>query len=175
MNFPSLVLPNVLTTMGPYSIGRVMNHNRGTAGSGAWPAANRALYIPMWIPVPCVATALLWPTGGTSSNNIDMGLYDYEGVKLVSIGSTAMNGTINDVQILDITDTPLSAGWVYVAGAADNTAVTILRHTLPVTTLIRAYGMVQQATAFALPATMTAAAVASQFIPVFGVRIGRAL
>jgi hypothetical protein len=52
--------------------------------------------------------------GATASGNMDVGIYDYAGTRLVSSGSTAQSGT-SAFQDFDITDTLLGPGIFYLA------------------------------------------------------------
>ena len=101
--------------------------------------------------------------GSTASGNIDVGIYDLGGAKLVSIGSTAQAGT-SAYQVFDITDTTLYPGQYYMAVAMDGTTGTLVRWS-PGAQECRNLAMQQMASAFPLPATATFASVASSYIP----------
>ena len=90
-----------------------------SAASATYVAANRAHYIPFVVSEPITVVQLFAYNGATASGNIDMGIYDAKGTKLVSIGSTAQAGT-NALQTFDITDTVLGSGRFYLAVAMDN-------------------------------------------------------
>lgn len=135
--------------------------------SAAWPAANRAIFLPFAVAVPSTAVQLYCLNGATASGNVDMGIYDPSGTRLVSIGSTAQSGT-NVLQLFDITDTVLGPGAFYLGIALDGTTGTMFRANIgPGST--RAFGVVQMASAFALPAAATYAAAASGYIPFCGI------
>ncbi len=142
------------------------NNNLRNATSGAWPAANRALYIPFIVTMPIIVTQLWCYNGATASGNVDMGLYDRAGTRLVSIGSTAQSGT-NVLQAFDITDTTLWPGRFYIGVAMDNTTGTMFR-IAGTARLWQAQGVAQQATAFVLPASMSPSAPASNYCPIVG-------
>jgi hypothetical protein len=134
--------------------------------SGAWPSANRAYYIPFGLTKSITAKLMFVYNGATASGNFDIGIYDQAGRRLVSSGSTAQAGT-NALQTVDITDTWIGPGLFYLALALDNTTGTVQRTSASLARQ-RLTGCFQQATAFALPATATFAAVATANIPVFG-------
>jgi hypothetical protein len=138
----------------------------GAPASSAWPAASRALFCSfrLWTPITAVKMFVL--NGATVSGNIDVGIYDEAGTRLVSSGSTAHAGT-SVIQVLDITDTQLGIGLFYMALALDGTTATVYRKSINVA-LQRATRWYQMAAAFPLPATATFAAPASNYVPLFG-------
>jgi len=153
------------------SIGGKFFNQGGTsfiaAASLAYPAANDALFVPFYLPKPIVIVTLFAHNGATVSGNIDMGIYDVAGVRLVSIGSTAQAGA-NGVQFFNITDTHVGPGHFYLAVAMNNTTGTLFRGTAGSTIRIQPMGMAKQATAFALPATATFATVTADYVPLMG-------
>ncbi len=107
--------------------------------------------------------------GGTASGNVDVGIYDAFGNKMVTMGTTAQAGT-SALQTFDITDTTLNPGNYYMACAMDGTTGTALRYTLGSLQVVRATGVLSQSTAFALPTTTaTFAAAQDNYIPLMGV------
>lgn len=153
----------VMAGIGDHLIGNAA----GAPISRAWPAANRALYIPFIVGVTFVAVQMFVVNGATVSGNIDVGIYDGSGNRLVSKGSTAQAG-VSSQQAFDITDTVLLPGRYYMGVAMDNATGTLIAWG-PVAGLAGSMGCLQQATAFALPATATFAAMASAFIPGVGI------
>lgn len=121
--------------------------------SVTWVTANMAVFVPFALEVPITAKQMFLLNGATASGNVDVGIYTADGIRLVSIGSTAQAG-INDLQAFNITDTILGPGRYYFAVAMDGTAGTILGASASAT-LARAMGYQQMATAFPLPATAT--------------------
>lgn len=142
------------------------------SGTGAWPAANRALYVPFTVPETYNAQKM-FVYNGTHSGNADIGIYDESWNRLVSTGSTASSGD-GALQEFDITDTLLYRGRYYFGLAFDNGTVTIRRVTTGAAALCSAWGMAQQATAFALPSTAIPAIISSDYIPLVGIA-GRTL
>jgi hypothetical protein len=90
-------------------------------GTGTFDVANRAYYYPIWLAHPIVVTKLWWQNGTTIAGNVDCGLYTDNGVRLVSTGSTAQTGSLA-IQSVDIADTPIPGGLVYLAFVASTTA-----------------------------------------------------
>lgn len=126
--------------------------------TSALPAANEALFLPVLVTFPLTVYGLGWGNGATVTGNTDCGIYDSEGARLVSLGSTAQSGT-SVIQTTSITALTLNPGRYYLALAADNnTALYRCNQTLAVSTVQRASGVAQQTSAFPLPATATFAA-----------------
>ncbi len=136
------------------------------ASSAAWPAANRAVYVPFQVVSPLVVTQLFHWNGSAVSGNIDIGIYSVDGRRIVSSGSTAQAGT-SVLQLFDVTDTVLPAGSYYFALAIDNTTGTTTRTSITVT-VARTLGFFQENSAFPLPATATFALANSTVVPVMG-------
>ena len=138
--------------------------------STAWPTANRAIYVPFTLRAPLTVVKLFSGNGSALSGNIDMGIYNAAGTRLVSKGSTAHAGA--SLQSFDITDTLLIAGQYYMAVALDNATGALCRWTAtsPVSADV-AWGVATEASAFPLPATATFAsmtALAAVYIPLIG-------
>ena len=128
-----------------------------------WPTANLAFYVNFVLEVPVTVYQISWENGATISGNLDVGIYDDAGTKLVAKGSTAHSGA-SVRQVADITDTALVPGYYHMAMAFDNNTATVRCSTLSLR-CTRVSGVQQQASAFALPATATFAAHASNFTP----------
>lgn len=174
-DFPStpnrLFAPIIIATFSLCSVG---GHNPGgvaaagfsSVASAAYPTANKAIYVPFRLSAPIVAVKLFSHNGATVSGNIDVGIYDEQGTRLVSSGSIAQAGT-SVLQEFDIADTSLSPGLFYLAVALDNTTATLFRST-PSAIFLRCNGVAEQTSAFALPATATFAAMSSAYLPFVG-------
>lgn len=106
----------MIHTLGAYSIGQESGRSVGSssAASAAWPSANLAILVPFRLPAPLLVQRLFLLNGATASGNVDIGIYDVAGTRLLSTGSTAQSGT-SAVQSVDVTDTPLAAGVFYLA------------------------------------------------------------
>ena len=94
--------------------------------SGTWFAANDALFWPFEVHSTTTVTRIALATGATQGSNLDVGIYELGGTRLVSSGSTAQ-GSPNLVQIVDITDTTLSPGRYYMALACSSSGLTFMR------------------------------------------------
>lgn len=140
-----------------------------TPSSGAFPASNDALLVPFYIHQSSLIKRLFAINGSSVSGNIDMGLYTQDGARITSIGSTAQAGT-STIQFFDIADITLGPGRYYLAVAMDNTTGTLFRAN-PSVARLQAVGMAKQATAFALPSSITFATVTALYLPLIGAEI----
>jgi hypothetical protein len=129
-------------------------HGLGTTANGAasWPTANQAMFFPLTIPARCRLTKLFWQNGGTVAGNVDVGLYDGEGNRLVSTGSVVQAGA-NAVQLVDITDVDVWPGLHYWAMAASSASAQFwFALANNASSPSAEYGVYVQASAFPLPA-----------------------
>ena len=163
-----------LSTVHTYSLESIgqnivnFNTSGDMAGLGGqfWPLANLAMYIPFCLSVT-ITIAKLWLYVGVAANNWDIGIYDEAGTRLVSSGSTAAAST--GIEVADVTDTVVGPGLFYFGQAWNGTAGG--PHGLVLTGLVyaqRSIGIVEQTSAFPLPATATFAAFARTIIPFMG-------
>jgi len=137
----------------------------GSATTVVWPAANLAIFLPFTIGVITTFVKLFY-SATASSGNVDMGIYDDQGNRLVSMGSTAMALT-NLTQILDITDTTLLPGSYYLAMACSTNVTATFRAWVwqGAGSNTAARGQYEMATALPLPATATFASTTRPFMP----------
>lgn len=151
--------PIIISSATPQSIGEVMNSMGLAIGALAWSTANKAIYIPVSISAPVTIVKMFVINGGTASGNIDVGIYDRGGARLVSSGSTAQSGT-SVIQEFNITDITLNPGLYYLACAMDNNTGTLEMWTNSLA-ISKSLGIAEQASAFALPSTATMATVSA--------------
>lgn len=159
----------ILSTASPHSIGAALQAMGFAGVVGTWPTANLAFYIPISVHSTLTVVKMFIENGGTASGNVDLGIYDAGGTRLVSTGSTAQSGT-SAIQEFDITDTTLTPGLYYLAMAIDNTTATLQRWSVT-TALAKAIGVCTQASAFALPSSATFATPSSGNLPFIGATI----
>ncbi len=167
-----LVLPRVISSLSRYGSWRELV-SAGAAGlpsSAAWPTANLAIYIPFTIPFAYPVKRVFWCNGTVSAgHNLDFGIYDYDGTRLYHTGSTAQ-GASNTVQYTAV-DFILPAGRYYKALAMDSTASQVMRQANATAQNLRIAGLLQQGTAFALPASATFATVTNAYLPICGISL----
>ena len=140
-----------------------------TPASAAWPAANDALFVPLYLNQQILVKRLYVVNGATASGNMDVGLYTADGSLIISSGSTSQSGT-SAPQFFNIADTTLAPGQYYMACSIDGTGGTVFRANLSV---IRnqELGVVKATTAMPLPTTATFATVTSALLPLMGMEI----
>ena len=138
----------------------------GTPASVAWPAANRAIYIPFQISETMVFTRVHWYNGATAAGNVDVGIYSENGTRLGSTGAIAQ-GTINVVQTNVLTaNTTCLPGRYFMAMLCSSGTATVFAQAASLSAKMA--GLYQQSVgAGALPATATFATWTSQIHPVF--------
>lgn len=174
MDFPIPVMPPLplthtwsLETLG---VGQntMSNTNLSAQASAVYPAASRILYLPFGLATPIVVVKLWCYNGATVAGDVNMGIYDAAGTRLVSIGTTAQ-ASINVLQSFDITDTEIGPGDFYLAIIASSASATFFRIAPAQVGFCQAMGMLQEAgSGSTLPASATFASVTSAFIPQIG-------
>lgn len=172
-NYPNYIPPPVISTISAESLGLSarMSVTNVAIGSGAWPSSNRAYFIPFNISITILVTKLWVANGTTASNNFDVGIYDEQGTRIISSGSTARTGT-SVVQSVNITDTMIGPGRFYFGLAQDGTSGHNIRFS-GITSAGQAglVGVYSMNSAFALPATATFATSATSYIPICGLLV----
>ena len=132
--------------------------------ASAWPSNGLAIYVPHRIVAPTWVRRV-WYVSGNSTGNVDVGVYNAAGTRLVSSGATAQAGT-NTCFFIDVTPTLLMPGDHWLAISYASTTATPFR--VAPTGLTRTQGICQEASAHPLPATMTPVAAGQELIPFFG-------
>ena len=161
-----LALPTGLITIEPHSACAFAAMGLTLSVSGTWAASNRAIFYPFRLTRPFTAVKMFLYNGATVSGNVDLGIYDTSGTRLISTGSTAQAG-VSSIQVIDITDTRFGPGVFYLAIACDNTTATIFRASLPVIEA-KSMGVAQMSAAFPLPAAATFATISATYSYCFG-------
>jgi hypothetical protein len=123
-----------------------------TVANAVYPSANYAIFSPVVVPQTVTVYQMAWGNG-VPSGNVDVGIYDIAGNRLVSSGSTAGAGS-STTQAVDITDTVLNPGIYFFAIACDNTTATFWRVAWNLE-LLRGSGVQGVASSFPLPSTVT--------------------
>jgi hypothetical protein len=133
-----------------------------TAGS-AWPGANRALYLPSVIEQVVTFKAISFIVT-TQSGDLDVGIYNEAGVRLVSSGSTAVAAP--GVQVVDIADTTVGPGVYFLAMCVSNTTAAFIRVNNASPGAMQACSIQQQSLgSVELPATASFASPANAYFP----------
>jgi len=151
-----------ISTIGLESATQGISIQAGSAVSSlAWPLANLALYVPIYINETVTVYEGGIGAGATAGGNFDIGIYDAAGTRIVSSGSTVRTASAWNVAAL--TDTELQPGWYYAAMSANGT--NNYSGTAPNGALCAAMGVCEQQTAFALPATATLTITSRALVP----------
>lgn len=140
-------------------------------GSITWPVANTAFYVPIYIPFFYPVARVWWVNGSSvTSTNMDFGIYSDSGERIYSTGSTAASGA-SAFQYTDATDFMLAPGRYYFALSDSSTTANRGGQgtVTPTATEFRLVGVLQEASALPLPATMTPSAVANPCFPFCGI------
>ena len=134
--------------------------------SGTYPAADRALYLPIDIPKPTVVYRFFWLNGATAStNNIQVGIYNADFTSFL-LGTSTLASGADVCQFDNVTDTPIPAGHYWLAIWCNGTTTTLFR--TAVTRYARPNMMDEDSLTGGLPSTATPTAAGASFIPVFG-------
>jgi hypothetical protein len=159
-----LRVPSAISWCGDTVFGDLMRIAAVNPGTSAWTTANTAVFLPFTISFPYLAQKMAVQVA-TQSGNMDIGIYDEKGNRLVSMGSTAVGAA--GLQVFDITDTWLNPGTYFMAVNADNVAAFLG----PTTTILaanhgRTSGLQQQAVgAVTLPNPATFATFTARNVP----------
>lgn len=149
------------------ALGAALNAASVAPVSTAWPATNLAIFVPILLPTPVKVYKMIVGAGATAAGNFDVGIYDASGNQLVHSGATAKGASTEHV--LDVTDTVVGPGIVYLAMAADGTNNYMMftpSGTAPVPLQkTRLVGVLNMATAYTLPSPATFAAATNVAIP----------
>jgi len=137
-----------------------------TRSNIAWPTANKAFLIPFRLNSFENVSAISVINGAAVSGNIDAGIYNSNGVRLVSRGSIAQSGA-GGTQSMSWTAMLLPPGNYYAAIAMDNGTGQVGAYNTGVVASLRALGIKEAASSFPLPATLTPAQMTADFLPGF--------
>lgn len=161
----TLIAPNSVR----YGVGMDMiSVASSTPTSTAWPAINRALYLPLYIDRPGMVTKFWTLNGAAAAGNVDIGLYDRNYNRLSSTGAIAQAGT-NVIQEYDVTDFAIVRGVYFLGLAASLTTTTFFMQTQAVGAVFNGMGITQQASALPLPNPAVPAQQVTTFVPIAGI------
>ena len=132
-------------------------------GNATWPANNRAIYIPLSLEDDFVLNAFGHVQGVAATGNYDIGVYDFTGTRLASLGSTGVGAT-GVTKIVTVTPILLPKGGYFIGYSFSSTTNQVSRMQLG-TPLLNAIGVRQEANALPLPNPATFALAASDYFP----------
>ena len=155
---------SIISSIGNQSDVGMLDVGLRADASGAWPSANRALYVPFRIERPTTAYTMVTLNGTAENGTTYVGIYTSSFTSLVT--ANALQSGTTAPQVFDITDTGLVPGLYYMALMSTSGTATFWRSTANLLYL-RGQGMAQEATGGSLPATATFAAPANSYLPLF--------
>lgn len=138
---------------------------------GAWPSANRAIFVPVYVYAPCTVYKLTMENGAVAGE-VDAGIYSYPGTgtsatRLASSGKVAM-ASAETLQVFDIADQALMPGIYFLAFVCSTVTTATFKH-VPggsnAPPLHQVLGTCQMASALPLPETATLARAESAYTP----------
>lgn len=139
--------------------------------SATWPVASTAFYVPVYLPWPYPVARVFWYNGSSvASVNVDFGIYTADGTLIYSTGSTARSGA-SAAQYVTPTSFLLSSGRYYFGHSCDSTTANRGGVASTTGTVARSAlaGLLQEASALPLPATMTPVTIANVYLPLCGI------
>ncbi len=145
-----------------------------TYASAVYPTANKIYYIPFRIGATVLVKRLYCVNGAAVSGNIDLGVYDQNGKRLIVAGSTAQAST-NVPQAIDTTDTELLPGCYYFGIQCSNTTSAFFRNNSAVS-LLQGRGLyMETAGGIGLPSTATGVRITNAYFPACGLMMVTAI
>lgn len=171
MDFPNAIRHKpVISSISREAIGDIlMAENPAGIAGGAWPAANRAIFVPFALSSPYLVRKVWWANGATVAGNVDVGVLTPGGALLLNAGTTAMAGVTTIQSVTLGTPVLLSPGQYYMAMEASSTSTSFGRNALTADFCSMA-GMAQQAVgSMPLPAAAVLATIAAAYVPLFGI------
>jgi hypothetical protein len=164
--------PLFLGTWSPPHTDVALLRSFASAGAGAltW-VANLAVYVPFYLPAPMPVRRVWWINGSTiTTSNADVGVFNADGVRMLSAGLTALAGA-SAVQYATLgADKLLMPGRYYFGYVCDNTTARAQGTSSWTAAQLRHIGVLQEALgSAALPAKMTPVAIANALFPYCGI------
>lgn len=164
------ILPLHITGVGQFS-----NYNLASVfdldaipGNAAWPAANRGIAVPLFLPAPAIVNRFMYVIGTTGAVNVDIGIYRRDLTKIITTGSTAVAGS-NACTFINVTDTLLAPGHYWMAMSCDSTTTTTFNRIAPGQLgSLELSGCKRLSTSFPLPDPIAPVAITDLFMPLFG-------
>lgn len=162
------ITPFSLESLG--GLGDVGGSGIGGTATAQWLSADLVLLYPIVLEKPITAVSMFTLNGTTANGNIDVGIYDKAGTRIVHNAAAAQAGT-SAIQSFNIADTTFGPGLFYMAITMSSTTGTLFRATSGVTQDLNSRGMAQATSTGSLPPILTYSALstANNFVPVFGI------
>lgn len=164
LGFGAMPFAQSISALGGLGIGPDILPNQSLSPTSVtWRAAHHAYYWPVIVEKPLTVVEMAWINGTTVTNNLDVGIFDITGHRIVSLGSTPQSGA-SAIQIADIADTALDPGNYFLAMSADATNLTVDANVNYDLGQLRANGVCETASSFPLPSSITLAGITTTFL-----------
>ena len=134
---------------------------------GATFTANRAIAVPIEVPVTVTLAQLFTVNGGVAAGNTDIAIYDSAFVRKISATPTAMSGTAT-LQFFNVADTVIVAGLYYLAFVTSDATAQVWSFNLADVGLGKAMGCYVQASAGTLPDPFVPSTFLGLYVPLIG-------
>lgn len=165
--------PTHIHTYGLYATGSefaLVSNNPTAPVSSNWPAANDAIYIPIYLPWAYVIRRFFWVNGATVTGAISVALYTANlEAQLATTGAVAQSGaSAAQYAAPSGGDKYLSPGAYMLGMSCNGTTGLVWGNTQGTVAGLRIAGLTRQGTAHPLPATPTPVAANSNLYPLCG-------
>ena len=157
-----------ISVAGGVGLGRIAT--TGAPASGAWGAANRAIYLPFVVESACRLDSVSVHVGAAVADSVEYAVYSFDGRLIATTGAltpSTSGWSLNTVRTEVFTTTPrISPGRYYLGMASSTTTMTYFR-TTPTGSwaTFRPWGILTQETAYPLPSLATFAATSNNYSP----------
>lgn len=162
---PAIMHPHHIDALGSAVSSGVLN----AVSSTTWPSANKAFFYPFTLYDFVTVYQLLFWVGAASSGNIDVGIYDSQGNRIISSGSTAMSATVDTIQEINIADTELPPGNYFLAVAVDNATGRCYSSSIADELILSEVAVYEMAAAFPLPTSATMVSCTDGTVNIFSI------
>lgn len=154
--FETASLPDAIYTWKEWMVYTIVTAAAFLGGATPYPAANLAIYYPLYLPVPFTFDAFIAINNASvPAGNVDFGIYkasDFS--KVISTGSVANAGSANQKVFYTVTPTTLPADGYYLGVSKNETTSSFPRHDFGSALSWNTFGVCWQALSFPLPSTM---------------------
>lgn len=137
-----------------------------TLASAVWPTGNTAFLYPIRLTKRRTFVRAAVCNGATAAGTWDIGVYTLGGSRVGSVGSAQTQTGINQMQVATCNFSVDPGTYLMALVMSINTA-TVFR-SQPTSGLCQAFGCKQVATSIPLPSSVTLSALATGFLPLFG-------
>lgn len=171
---PIVITPFSLESLGTYifqTVGTTI-HDVSTNFLSWAAGGSAALYIPFFLS-KTIQVNLMWIKNGTTIGNVDVGIYDSSGTRLVSFGGTPHTGN-TAIQTFTLTPTEIGPGQFYMALVFDDSTTTLAQYATT-NSFAKLAGIAKTSTSYPLPAKVTLGSYNSSRVPLIGLSVNTSL